>query len=247
MQPLQAMLRSFPCMMVHPPLRRRIVRFARSRFLVAAAALWLVVDFASLPPDAGVKTTIETTSQRRARAHGNRLDEGGVFRRDDVIQVLYHDFVYNPDDPSCVGSVMASGRLRRQGWWAPTSESYNATLMTSYWQPVTPSEDQQVRALFAAHFEEAGTAFLTEYGHAIRQNLGVVRRPLPSGYVRNSIALLCALVLLVQGCRASVLGFGRCHASWRIKRGLCPACGYDLRGRAADSEANLCPECGASA
>jgi hypothetical protein len=33
----------------------------------------------------------------------------------------------------------------------------------------------------------------------------------------------------------------------RIRRGVCPACGYDLRGRAADSEANLCPECGASA
>jgi hypothetical protein len=33
----------------------------------------------------------------------------------------------------------------------------------------------------------------------------------------------------------------------RIKHGLCRRCGYDLRGHPANSEANLCPECGASA
>ena len=30
----------------------------------------------------------------------------------------------------------------------------------------------------------------------------------------------------------------------RIKRGLCPTCGYDLRGRSGES--TLCPECGKS-
>ncbi len=30
----------------------------------------------------------------------------------------------------------------------------------------------------------------------------------------------------------------------RRKRGLCPACGYDLRGRGSPSQSNVCPECG---
>ena len=221
-------------------MKRRVLRFALSPFVAAAAALWLVVDFISLPPDAGVKTMLETTSQTRSRAHGNRLAEGGIFRRDGAIQLLYEDFVYDPDDPSCVGSVLAGARLHPHGWWAPTSESYNATLMTSYWQPVTPSEIQQVREQFAAHFEASGDPFLTEYGRAIRQNLGVVSRPTPSGYFRNSLALLCALLLVAQGCRASFVAMGAYRASKRIKRGLCPKCAYPV------GTSTACTECGAA-
>jgi hypothetical protein len=46
---------------------------------------------------------------------------------------------------------------------------------------------------------------------------------------------------------APLFGVKLMRARSRIRRGLCPACGYDLRGRSAASDANLCPECGANA
>jgi hypothetical protein len=51
----------------------------------------------------------------------------------------------------------------------------------------------------------------------------------------------------VMACGMSVLGafLGRRAAQrtpeWRIKRGLCPKCAYDLRG---STDATACPECG---
>jgi hypothetical protein len=63
-------------------------------------------------------------------------------------------------------------------------------------------------------------------------------RPVWPGFTINT--LLYATILWLMFAAPFALRRRR-----RIKRGLCSACGYDLRGRA--SNANLCPECGASA
>jgi hypothetical protein len=62
-------------------------------------------------------------------------------------------------------------------------------------------------------------------------------RPIWPGFAINTLFYAAILWLLF----AAPFALRRRR---RIKRGLCPACGYDLRGRASDSHANLCPECG---
>jgi hypothetical protein len=68
-------------------------------------------------------------------------------------------------------------------------------------------------------------------------------KPIWSGFAINTVFYAAALWLLF----ATPLTLRRRR---RIRRGLCPSCEYDLRGRLpTDSQANggLCPECGASA
>jgi hypothetical protein len=67
----------------------------------------------------------------------------------------------------------------------------------------------------------------------------VPRSVLPLGFVVNTIVLALVLWLPFSAPLAA-----RRH--WRIKRGLCPKCGYDLRGNAR-TDATNCPECGAPA
>src|SRR6185503_16154436 len=63
-------------------------------------------------------------------------------------------------------------------------------------------------------------------------------RPVWPGFAANAIvfAAVCWMLFVAP----SVL-----RKALRTKRGLCPACGYDLRGNAAGS--NVCPECGVDA
>jgi hypothetical protein len=66
--------------------------------------------------------------------------------------------------------------------------------------------------------------------------LDLFRRALWPGFAINAVFYAAILWLLF----AASFALRR----WRrIKRGLCPKCGYDLRGSADDS--SLCPECGA--
>ena len=63
-------------------------------------------------------------------------------------------------------------------------------------------------------------------------------RPVWPGFAVNTIFYAAVLWL-------PFVGLGAFRRRRRTKRGLCPKCGYDLRGRA--SENKLCPECGATA
>jgi hypothetical protein len=67
------------------------------------------------------------------------------------------------------------------------------------------------------------------------QSLVLPVRPLWPGFAINTVFYAAVLWLLFAA--ASALRRWR-----RIKRGLCPKCAYDLRGRATESDA--CPECG---
>jgi membrane protein implicated in regulation of membrane protease activity len=53
--------------------------------------------------------------------------------------------------------------------------------------------------------------------------------------------------VLAFGAALALILLGRRLRRKSTKRGLCPACGYDLRGRHANAQANVCPECGENA
>jgi hypothetical protein len=62
-------------------------------------------------------------------------------------------------------------------------------------------------------------------------------RPASAGFVINTFFYAAILWL-------PFAALGTFRRRRRIKRGLCPGCGYDLRGRGGHQ--NLCPECGAA-
>jgi len=62
-------------------------------------------------------------------------------------------------------------------------------------------------------------------------------RPIWPGFAINTVFYALILWLLFAG--PFVL-----RRRWRIRRGLCPKCAYDLRKRPSDS--SVCPECGAA-
>jgi hypothetical protein len=68
----------------------------------------------------------------------------------------------------------------------------------------------------------------------------------PPSVIRGVIAphWFCALLLLITPALWLRYGLPRLRRRQRAARGLCPACGYDLR---ATPRGNRCPECGAAA
>jgi hypothetical protein len=66
---------------------------------------------------------------------------------------------------------------------------------------------------------------------------GFPLRPIWPGFAINTVLYAAILYMLL----AAPFALRR----WRrIKRGLCPKCGYDLRGRGNAADAATCPECG---
>ena len=61
--------------------------------------------------------------------------------------------------------------------------------------------------------------------------------PIWPGFAINAVFYAAVLWLLLTGP-------GRLRRFLRLRRGLCPACAYDLRGRGRDSDSSICPECG---
>jgi hypothetical protein len=84
---------------------------------------------------------------------------------------------------------------------------------------------------------------VTAWIQANRPDLGGPSYMHAFGYIGNAIltvfgfAIVCNVVALTLAIRQH-------RVEERIKRGLCPKCAYDLRGRAPSSKA--CPECGMS-
>ena len=68
-------------------------------------------------------------------------------------------------------------------------------------------------------------------------DIWMANRPIWPGFAMNTVFDAGVLWLLV----AAPFALRRRR---RIKRGLCPKCAYDLRGR--DSASHTCPECGAA-
>ncbi len=76
-----------------------------------------------------------------------------------------------------------------------------------------------------------------EYGGDFAANLHIFPlRPFLPGFVFNSLFYGAALWVLIPGLFAL-------RRQIRRRRGLCPACGYDLR----HGEHEACPECGVTA
>jgi hypothetical protein len=65
-------------------------------------------------------------------------------------------------------------------------------------------------------------------------------RPIWPGFAINTVFYAAVL----WGLFGAPLAMGGLRKRRRIKRGWCPKCAYDLRGRAPDS--TVCPECGLS-
>jgi hypothetical protein len=69
------------------------------------------------------------------------------------------------------------------------------------------------------------------------QGTEVALKPIWPGFAINTVFYAAVLWLLFAA--ASALRRRR-----RIRRGLCPKCGYDLRGSPRGADATACPECG---
>jgi hypothetical protein len=125
------------------------------------------------------------------------------------------------------------------GWPAPSLRCFYRHDQVTMPPPSSLSRGLRVPRMVVPPKRESALPHLTGIHRALPLE------PLWRGFVTNTllyVATFCGVWLLFTAPFAL-------RRRRRIKRGLCPACGYDLRGRASNGAANggLCPECGASA
>ncbi|MEN0021005.1 MAG: hypothetical protein AAF747_09010, partial [Planctomycetota bacterium] len=149
------------------------------------------------------------------------------------------------DDPSKVRSILISKTAETSGRWAIARTTFTWRVYSTDDSPeLTPSqratavETLRGRDLWLTDFKDAGDLDTL----AVRDLTAV--KPIPSGYVVNSISL--AMLITALWCVPAFIRWPwSCRAAWRshirrrrIARSLCPACSYPLAGLAT------CPECG---
>lgn len=215
-----------------------MLRFIRHPAVILIAVLWLLCDFALLPSNAGVKRWFHRVEhrlllqQRQPTSAG--LDvEFVVWREGGVLHVDQRKTLPSP----MLGFILVSARPLTRGWWAPTVEQRGVVMP---FEQRALFNNSDVRELVIANVEQLPIPNAATYAQNLRDGGGVEDRTLWFGYVRNALAALFALLLLVAlAARVpDVVQF--IAARHRAASGRCPACKYDLRGDLAQG----CPECG---
>ncbi|MCC6678002.1 MAG: hypothetical protein IT436_12735 [Phycisphaerales bacterium] len=138
-------------------------------------------------------------------------------------------------------------RSTSAGFWGLTSKTESLTI---YGADSLASEDRPrlLPALLALYDAAPDLHEMDPVGHGLlRSNLFSRTTTLRAGYLHNALAIALG-VLFLAGLPRSLIATARRIATFRGERrserrlahGLCPPCGYDLRG---EFEAG-CPECG---
>jgi hypothetical protein len=203
--------------------------------------VWLAIDFLTLPATSGVKrlltSAFDSLVQRARSGPHSYTETAWIVQRGGLLE-LSSDF--EKDEPAYVGTVMANPSCRRAGWWAPTHEAFRANVVSFFEVELTDEQLQQVRDLFATHLASQPLEHMTEYAQWVREGRTHVARSLPWGYVRNSVAITMAFILLIACLDWMLSRLLRWRDGRVMRRGCCPKCGYLLRYEFSAG----CPECG---
>lgn len=144
--------------------------------------------------------------------------------------------------PRDVAEAVYSDRRFRSGFWAPTRRTHDVRIrlmpMAGEW---TLQEEAQVRRLFAAALSgerHVEPAVLTPAGLTTSTIIW-------TGVAHNAAALtaFALLILSLAWIPESVRRFRARKRERAIARGVCPNCGYVVRGLPD----GVCPECGGRA
>jgi hypothetical protein len=200
--------------------------------VAAFAAVWLVLDFAALPHESGVKKLVRDGYSPR---YSYWYPYAWILRQGSELMLSLQE----SESAVTVGSVQVSPRRRLSGWWAPTSESFDTSVQRSQIIPLTADEWRSVESQFADYLDTLAD-LPPGYAQWVREGRASVTRTLWPGYVRNFFALLCALIVVGQSSFWFITFRKRRRAVRAVKQGQCLQCGYDLRGALEKG----CPECG---
>lgn len=213
------------------PIRQSIHRILR-RLITFAAATWLIIDYVNLPYTAGVHDLLPQT---RTRCCGNWFHQASIHRDAAGLSLEFNYELF--DESTWIGDASVFDRCHLIGWWAPTVDRYRPTLDIYAEPALTDDEIAFVRSEFVNYFASIGEL---DFAQWVRDGRTKVDRLLLFGYMRNTLAFLCALLVLIATIRFTRARILSVRTDRRIERGLCSNCAYNLRG----ARAHRCPECG---
>ncbi len=163
-----------------------------------------------------------------------------IVQNGDQLALLSGEPAWNTPLSSVIATVTCDPSIHAGGVWAITRHRWNpAMIIAPGTRSLTADEMQRVRNEFADIVQRERWSSIEGYAEQLRNSEPPAQRIVWGGYVHNSVSALLAL--------ATMLSFGwvldRRRARGEIialRKGLCPACRYDLRGEINDG----CPECG---
>jgi hypothetical protein len=144
-----------------------------------------------------------------------------------------------PDGSEPAVDMTIEGRLRCMGPYERATVSGSGTALSGDWtRPLTPAEGDALVREWAA----SGRGPLWMRDWALHPS-AAARLTWHGGvwFALGLIGIGAWAVTLTRVGRAAAAMRRHRLALWRGRRGLCPSCGYELRGAAAAR----CPECGA--
>jgi len=241
---------------------RRTMRWFGHPVIVLTMLAFLVADLLSIPADNAHHSTLQRLiigNPRRSTMHGRPLPGLAIRTEEGLEWVWASDERY--EQPEEHGEPLYNTRVfrdltRRDGFYHLTRQRKRLVIYDAETWPLTPEEADAlpgivVRAIDAS--EETQTMFARERrlltaARAIRGEEYVIESRLVGGCIRNVLAAVALGLLLVSffGGRTwlwqPALSPAGIRRRWRMRRGQCLRCGYDLTGLRTSIE---CPECGA--
>lgn len=142
-----------------------------------------------------------------------------------------------PDGATYEGGLRFLALKSRSGFWAPTRNQTEYCVDVLDRNRLTNDELARLRAIYVDRFVAPSWQSDPTVLPRLRTADVTVATPRWQGYLHNALAA-ATLFLALASLSWMPATFRWYRRRVRQRRGLCPACGYPLTGRA------LCPECG---
>lgn len=226
-----------------PECSRPIRRFFLHPATLIVALLFLVGDALTLPngPQHVSRAAVMIRGPWRGASHPYPLPIDIYRAADGSLVAVGRDGFPGAGSPPAGASlldgvVVFDATLRSIGAWAPTTRTRSYMLIDD--GAIAPAE----HAALADAVSHRLRAMEWPRGADPLLNRGIftASEPIPAGYAHNTLALFAAAIVLVASIMHASRGIRALAGANRRRRGLCPACGYDLKRRYIGG----CPECG---
>ena len=239
------------------PRRRRIPRFIANPITTVVLGAALLMDLAALPGDPWSPTHsaagVWFRSHRNANFQGFTLSgpdaivfkqAQGLHLRNMITEPSWGDVATIISDKPADAAVFVGldQSSRASGFWAITTQTRGFNINAQFGSAFNEFDKREARELYINEMVSPEWAESPRLLERLRRENFSISTIVWSGYLHNAVALgVFGLLLVSLVWVPRTPGYFReRRGARRLRRGLCPRCGYPIRGLVT------CPECGAA-